>query len=64
MVFAHELNHLFANQATQVETFAGVAGADQATNLHGVLAEVGHLKAAHALVPERTGLHDALQFGA
>ena len=44
--------HFFADQASEIEVVAGVAGADEATQLHGAVGEVGDLQAADPVVPQ------------
>jgi hypothetical protein len=53
--------HLFADEAAEVEVFAGVARAHEAAKLHGPVGEVGDLEAADLLVPERRGVDDGFE---
>ena len=56
-----EGGHLFADEAAEVEVFAGVAGADEAAKFHGAVGEVGDLESADFLVPEGRGVDDGVE---
>src|SRR6266436_8849786 len=61
VVLLYPRRHFFADQASQVEVLAGVAGAHEATQLHGAVGEVGDLKATDPVVPQRRGMNDGLE---
>ena len=44
--------HLFADEATEVEAFAGVAAAGEAAEFHAAFGEVSDLQAADSAIPE------------
>jgi hypothetical protein len=45
-------DHLFADQAPEVEVFVGVAAAGEAAEFHAAFGEVGDLQAADSAIPE------------
>ena len=64
VVLLDEGGHLFADDAAEVEVFAGVAGGDEAAEFHGALGKVGDLEAAYLLVPEWGGVDDGVELAA
>jgi hypothetical protein len=61
VVLLDEGDHLFADDAAEIEVLAGVAGADQAAQLHGAIGQVGDLESADLLVPEGRGVDDGVE---
>jgi hypothetical protein len=61
VVLLNPCSHLFADEAAEIEAFAGVAGAHETAQLHGTVGEVGDLKAADPLVPKNRGVDDGVE---